>query len=104
MRTGPYTAVRLVEPSDKQPIEDSLHQPLALSRAFGCPLRHDRFGPFFRILPGFTLRAVREGQFYLVFCRLALMSRGLLLTSPFNPSVGGPFGPSAAHAAYYALC
>src|SRR6059058_6228427 len=66
----------------------SLHQPFAAGRVFGCLLRHERFGPFFRILPGFTLRAVREGQFYLVFLPLFAHESLDLLTAPFTLSRG----------------
>ena len=63
-------AIEAMRLSVEQPPPDFLHQLFANGRAFGYLFRHARFGPFLRLLQGFTLRAVREGQFYLVFLPL----------------------------------
>ncbi len=85
VRTGPYTAVRLVKRTQALFAR--------ARRAVGFPLRRGRFGPFLRGRRSFTPTLLGEGQEHLDFRPLTAHEIRAVLAPPFNP-LRGPFGPS----------
>ena len=65
-----------------------LHQLFRRSRAFGCWLRHEGFGPLVTADRGFTLVAGFQGREYWIVCRVSVMSCQSYLQLPL-------VGPSA---------
>ena len=74
-----------------------------LRRAFGFGHRRDHFDLLRERARGFTPARHRQVQHQLDWRSRCGHETSELLALSFNPS-SGPFGPSVAKAAYYALC